>query len=205
MDEISSAKEIGQEFKVSSFLHFSEGDLQLEDFSVYRDGEKVGVFSVMPETKIKMEVGLDQPHQGWTAPGYGYRVPAPVIELETQSQLPVKMGMLFPIKYVRENLVSFTSSEHRDGITRYEIETKDWQEIIFLNPSKKMLEMEEVQSIQTDALCLALKGDHHTIHELNAIQLSNFDLDDNEIINKELSGLHLDFDKKVEYSASEWK
>ncbi|MFZ0389927.1 MAG: heparinase II/III-family protein, partial [Calditrichia bacterium] len=139
----------GREFTVENFLHFSPGDLQLKNDTFYRQDQPVLYMKGKPGFASRIENGGPLPEQGWTAPGYGQKIAAPVIHQSAKTRLPLINCMLFPMDAKVRDL-SFQSKEQ--GLMMLEIQSDNSLEKVYLNPLQKVIEMEDVDNCRTNAL-----------------------------------------------------
>ena len=140
-------------FQVKSSLHFHPGELSCDKDKLRYNNKLVSLLAVPDNTSKEVDVGGEQPDQGWVAQGYGQKSPAPVLQLNVSSVLPVYFGMLFPLAETRGRILDFTTTKPGQNVVSYTLRLSDSEERIYMNPKGVRYSLHLQNHIETDALC----------------------------------------------------
>ncbi len=150
-DEVTG--ETSQPLEVESSLHFAPGRVALQDQKLLFNDCPVGCITVPENTEFTVETGGENPEQGWMAPGYGEKLPAPVLRMKTRRELPYYAAMLFTPGAIRAKIQHFALHPFAADIPQLRVELIDCVCRIYLNPRRQHFALERESRIETDALC----------------------------------------------------
>ena len=142
-----------EQFHIESSLHFVPGELSFSTNRLSYDKKIISLFALPDSAKVTIETGGQQPNQGWIAPGYGQKSPAPVLTIKGAYTLPTWMGMLFPLASKSDDILDFTQEKLNQDVSCYLLKFKDSEERIYFNPRRSRYCLFWQDHIETDALC----------------------------------------------------
>jgi len=203
VDQIIGKEAKDKIFDIDSYLHFPSGHVSFNSPAVLSDRKKIAVLALPQEADVSIQSGGEKPEQGWIAPGYGYRQAAPVMRISIQKALPVEYGMLFPTESGREIMSNFRMEERSDSFLRFNIQMKNWREIVVLNPDRKLFS-KSIPKIQTDALIIKFHEEQDKITELFVAQFSHLELNGKQLKVDNPSGSSIRL-KKIKTSEGNWQ
>jgi len=145
------------EHQVERWLHFAPGvTVQMNGRKVMtqrRDQKNILVQDIgMRESALELLEGGNQPAQGWVAPGYGEKVPAPVLCMKLSGLLPMYLSTLIlpfeaqiPEIDIQQSGCHSTESETPFFLS---LRTPKWEDRLVFNFTGKL---QEINEIRTDA------------------------------------------------------
>ena len=175
MDQIVEEGAKDKIFHIDSYLHFPFEDISFDSSMVLSDRKKLAFLALPQQADVKIAVGGEKPDQGWIAKGYGYRQAAPVMQISVQQTMPVHYGMLFVTDSGRRILSKFTMEERHDDFLQFNVYTRNWKEMVVLNPLRKLFS-DPTSDIQTDALVIKLREEQNKVRELFVAQVSHLEI-----------------------------
>lgn len=180
MDQIVGEGQRDKIFYIESYLHFPSEDISFDSSMVLSNQKKL-VFLALPlQADVKSAVGGEKSDQGWIAKGYGYLQAAPVMQISIQQTMPVHYGMLFVTESGRRILSKFTMEERHDDFLQFNVHTRNWKEMVVLNPMRKLFS-DPTSDIQTDALIIKLREEQNKVPGLFVAQVSHLEINSKRV------------------------
>ena len=166
MDEVNQTSLLANEngkmtAEIESSLHFAPGTLIHREDQLFFNDSLVASLSVPDKSRVVIKTGGKNPDEGWIAPGYGQKMPAPVLRIESKGSIPAHFGMLFPIQMkADQSSIHLRRTTINQKIQCYEVQLCGFQEKIFINPNRELFSPLN-SNIKTDALCSLVKKEEN--------------------------------------------
>ncbi|MEZ4762958.1 MAG: alginate lyase family protein [Calditrichia bacterium] len=148
-DEVSG--NATDELNIVSSLHFHPAEVQLKEQILFVDQKPAAIFAMPYAATIAVNSGGKLPEDGWNAPGYGEKLPAPVLRISATQKLPFAAAMLFPFGENVQKMNDFQIIETGD-ISIFQLNMVETTVRFYLNASRQNFIPRCENASETDAL-----------------------------------------------------
>lgn len=178
---------INESYDIRSFLHFAPGGIQIDPEIInWNNKTSIRYFSSQKST-FNQYKGGDKAEQGWIAPGYGTTIPAPVVEISTETQLPVVSGVLVPIKNTKIKKINFSPISNTPF--KVEINLENETDELYLNFYREKLIL---NSIQTDSKMILVDRTQNNVGTIYLLENDLLIIDSKETVREKFVRLEND-------------